>query len=215
MRKNVEEREQPIRPIRQRAIDHLAKETMATLAREKVFPKRTRWQYAESLARLVNIADSLSNIADGIKPTNRTEYAIRHLLNVLTVAVLTALDAKMTQAMREERRTLDGMKRLLDRGELTIRKVKQHYQSWIANAEYCGDAPIRAMDKYYTMTFRRKPNYKRKRRYLYGIQNERKRAPVRSGKGKPYAAGAAGKGVGRPGVRRHDDGRGHRRGGAR
>ena len=100
MRKNVEEREQPIRPIRQRAIDHLAKETMVTLAREKVFPKRTRWQYAESLARLVNIADSLSNIADGIKPTNRTEYAIRHLLNVLTVAVLTALDAKMTQAMR-------------------------------------------------------------------------------------------------------------------
>lgn len=118
-------------------------------------------------------------------------------------------------AMREERRTLAGMKRLLDRGEITIRKIEQHYQSWIANAEYCGDAPIRAMDKYYTRTFRRKPNYKRKRRYLYGIQNERKRAPVRNGKGKPYAAGAAGKGVGRPGVRRHDDGRGHRRGGAR
>ena len=102
MRKNVEarEQEQPIRPIRQRAIDHLAKETMAMLAREKVFPKRVRWQYAKSLARLVNIADSLSNIADGISPSNQGEYAIRHLLNVLTVAVLGALDAKMTQAMR-------------------------------------------------------------------------------------------------------------------
>ena len=70
MRKNVEEREQeqPIRPIRQRSIDHLAKETMAMLAREKVFPKRVRWQYAESLARLVNIANRLSNVADGINP---------------------------------------------------------------------------------------------------------------------------------------------------
>ena len=103
MRKNVEAREteeQPIRPIRQRSIDQLAKETMTMLAREKVFPKRVRWQYAEAISRLVNTADSLSNVADGINPTNRGEYAIRHLLNVLTVAVLSALDAKVTQAMR-------------------------------------------------------------------------------------------------------------------
>lgn len=90
-------------------------------------------------------------------------------------------------AMREERRTLDGMKRLLDRGEITMRKVEQHYQSWVANAEYCGDAPIRAMDKYYTVTFRRKPNYKRKRRYLYGDRKERKTTPPRSGEGEPEA----------------------------
>jgi len=88
-------------------------------------------------------------------------------------------------AMREERRTLDGMKRLLDRGEITMRKVEQHYQSWVANAEYCGDAPIRAMDKYYTVTFRRKPNYKRKRRYLYGNFKKRERTSPRSGKRKP------------------------------
>lgn len=102
MRKNAktQEKEPPIRPIRQRAIDKMATETMAMLAREGVFPKRTRWQYAESLARLVNIADSLSNIADSINPSNRTEYAVRHMLNIGTVWVLTALDAKMTQAMR-------------------------------------------------------------------------------------------------------------------
>ena len=98
--KQDKETEQPIRPIRQRSVDHLTRETMAMLAREKVFPKRVRWQYAQSLARLVNLADSLSNIADGINPASNTEYSIRHLLNTLTVAVLKALNAKMTQAMR-------------------------------------------------------------------------------------------------------------------
>ena len=87
------------------------------------------------------------------------------------------------KAMQEERKTLAGMKRLLDRGEITMQKVEQHYQSWVAGAEYCGDAPIRAMDTYYTRTFRRKPNYKRKRRYLYGNRNERKGTPPRSGEG--------------------------------
>lgn len=95
-----DQREQAIRPLRQRAIDKLTTETMAMLAREKVFPKRVRWQYAHSLARLVNIADSLSNVADGINPADHTEYAVRHFLNTMTVAVLSALDAKMTQAMR-------------------------------------------------------------------------------------------------------------------
>lgn len=65
-------------------------------------------------------------------------------------------------AVKEERKALRGMKRLLDRGEITMDKIERHYQSWVANAEYCGDAPIRAMDEYYTKLFRRKPKYKRK-----------------------------------------------------
>lgn len=101
-------------------------------------------------------------------------------------------------AMQEERRTLDGMKRLLDRGEITMQKVEQHYQSWVAGAEYCGDAPIRAMDAYYTRTFRRKPNYKRKRRYLYGNRNERKRTPPRCGEGESAASCAARQGSSGP-----------------
>jgi Retron-type reverse transcriptase len=95
-------------------------------------------------------------------------------------------------AMREEREALAGMKRLLDRGEITMEQVEQHYQSWVAGAEYCGDAPIRAMDAYYTRTFRCKPNYKRKRRYLYGIRKKRKRTPPRSGERESAASGAAG-----------------------
>lgn len=71
-------------------------------------------------------------------------------------------------ALKEERKTLKGMKRAVDGNEISMERVRQHYQSWIAQAEYAGDAPIRAMDKFYTITFREKPKYKRKRRYLYG-----------------------------------------------
>ena len=72
------------------------------------------------------------------------------------------------KALAEERKTLRGLKRGVDQGVRTMDDVKHHYQSWIANAEYAGDAPIRAMDHFYTVTFRQKPEYKRKRRYLYG-----------------------------------------------
>lgn len=70
------------------------------LSRETVFPKRVRWQYAQSLSRLTNIFDSLVNVADGIKVTCHGEYALRYMLLSTSLAVLSALDAKMTQAMR-------------------------------------------------------------------------------------------------------------------
>ncbi len=71
-------------------------------------------------------------------------------------------------AMKEERKTLEGMKRIMQRGTISMENVRQHYQSWVANAEYAGNAPIRSMDKYYVELFKQKPIYKRKRRYLYG-----------------------------------------------
>ena len=88
------------------------------------------------------------------------------------------------KALAEERKTLRGLKRGVDQGVRTMDDVKHHYQSWIANAEYAGDAPIRAMDHFYTVTFRQKPEYKRKRRYLYGRnckrrQTENQRAGAR------------------------------------
>lgn len=92
--------EQTEKAQRQRAVDRFATETQRMLAREKVFPKRLRWQYAESLSRITNVFDTLVNIADGIKPTNKTMYEIRILLFTLSIAVLSALVAKMTQAMR-------------------------------------------------------------------------------------------------------------------
>lgn len=78
------------------------------------------------------------------------------------------------KALAEERKTLRGLKRGVDQGARTMEDVKRHYQSWIANAEYAGDAPIRAMDHFYTVTFRRRPEYKRKRRHLYGNRKKRK-----------------------------------------
>lgn len=79
------------------------------------------------------------------------------------------------KALAEERKTLRGLKRGVDSGDRTMEDVKRHYQSWIANAEYCGDAPIRAMDRFYTTTFRRKPEYKRSRRDLYVNRKKSKR----------------------------------------
>lgn len=73
-------------------------------------------------------------------------------------------------ALKAERNALRGMKRALDRGEITMDQIKQHYQCFISQAEYTGpgDGVIRSMDKFYTTLFRQRPAYKRKRRYFYG-----------------------------------------------
>lgn len=95
-------------------------------------------------------------------------------------------------ALKEERKTLLGLKRLLDRKVITMKTVRMHYQSWIAQAEYAGDAAIRSMDRFYIKTFREKPVYKRKRRYLYGKRTPDRRKPeekdAKGGKGKQTAA---------------------------
>ena len=85
-------------------------------------------------------------------------------------------------ALADERRTLRGLKRCMKRGIRTIEDIERHYQSWIANAEYAGDAPIRVMDKFYTELFRRHPKYKRKKRYLYGRSNIDNRAKAPAGR---------------------------------
>ncbi len=72
------------------------------------------------------------------------------------------------KALSDERKILRHLKELMDEGRRTMTDVKAHYQSWVANAEYAGDAPIKTMDSFYTRLFRQKPEYKRKRRYLYG-----------------------------------------------
>lgn len=72
------------------------------------------------------------------------------------------------KALSDERRTLRGLKRYIDRGLRTMEDVRAHYQSWVANASYAGMAPIRAMDKFYTELFREHPIYKLEKRYLYG-----------------------------------------------
>ena len=72
------------------------------------------------------------------------------------------------RALSDERAQLRRLHTAVKAGEKTMVDVHNHYQSWVANAEYAGDAPIRAMDAYYCELFGQKPQYKRKRRYLYG-----------------------------------------------
>ena len=86
-----------------------------------------------------------------------------------------------SKALAEERNTLRGLKRCIDYGLRTMEDVRHHYQSWIANAEYAGDAPIRAMDKFYAQLFRERPQYKRKKRYLYGNNPETRGKARKSG----------------------------------
>lgn len=94
------------------------------------------------------------------------------------------------KALAEERQTLRNLKLKVDQGVRDMDAVKRHYQSWVANAEYAGDAPIRVMDRFYTQLFRQKPVYKRKKRYLYGhdrSKGQRADSPARSGE--PAAGG--------------------------
>ena len=112
------------------------------------------------------------------------------------------------KALAEERKTLRGLKRGVDQGARTMEDVKRHYQSWIANAEYAGDAPIREMDRFYTVTFRQKPDYKRKRRYLYGNRKKREGKNQRSRKRECSAEKGTRRGQSDNRIRCHDGGRG-------
>jgi hypothetical protein len=93
------------------------------------------------------------------------------------------------KALAEERKTLRGMKRCIEKGTRTMEDVERHYQSWVANAEYAGDAPIRAMDRFCTMLFREHPKYKRKRRYLYGAHTHTRGKTGKSRAGEQNAQG--------------------------
>lgn len=94
-----------------------------------------------------------------------------------------------SKALSDERRALRVLKEDVDHGFLDMAAVQRHYQSWVANAEYAGDGPIRAMDQYYTVLFRQKPVYKRKRRYLYGNEPPKKHHPQRGKAGEGAGTG--------------------------
>lgn len=100
------------------------------------------------------------------------------------------------RALSDERKALRHLKKELDAGRVDMEHIRCHYQSVIANFEYAGDAPIRAMDKYYTELFREKPKYKRKKRYLYGKRTKIKpcRQSAQGGTGKHEAARRTGGG---------------------
>lgn len=94
-------------------------------------------------------------------------------------------------ALREERKALRQLKKEVDEGTKTMEFVHMHYQSFVANAEYAGDGPIRAMDEFYTRIFRERPVYKRKKRYLYGRDPNTGRKSIRAREGEQAAEAAA------------------------
>ncbi len=81
-----------------RAADELLRETVAVTAREKVFPKRTRWQFAYELMAIANRYHTLVMYANGIEVQDHALFAKRYRAQTMGLAWLYALNAKMTAA---------------------------------------------------------------------------------------------------------------------
>lgn len=81
-----------------RAADKLLRETVAVTARENVFPKRTRWQFAYSLMDIANSFHTWVSYANGITVTDHALFAERYQAQSRGIAWLYALDVKMTAA---------------------------------------------------------------------------------------------------------------------
>ena len=67
-------------------------------AREKLFPKRSRWQFAYALMEIANSFHSTVMYANGIKVTDKALFAERYRAQSKGLAWLYALDAKMSAA---------------------------------------------------------------------------------------------------------------------
>ena len=81
-----------------RAADKLLRETVAVTARESLFPKRTRWQFAYSIMEIVNNFHTWASYANGIAVTDHVLFAERYRAQSRSLAWLYALDVKMTAA---------------------------------------------------------------------------------------------------------------------
>lgn len=185
----------------ERETDKLTGETLRAMCREKVIPKKMRWIIGQKIADLVNDFHTSVNIANSIKVRSHDEFVERHKFQTLAVAYLKATDTKMTLALDVMELNADYFETWAGQYNETLRQIqgwltkdeKRYserfgpHQSWIANAEYAGDSPIRAMDRFYTQLFRRHPRYKRKKRYLYGDDTNTRRKARESGARKQKA----------------------------
>lgn len=78
-----------------RAAEQLARETLALLCREKVFPKRSRWLLGKPMADLVSAYYSEAMTANGIRVQTAAEFVERHRHQTLAIAQLYSLNAMM------------------------------------------------------------------------------------------------------------------------
>lgn len=82
-----------------RAVDSLTAETLRTLCRENVFPKRSRWLIAQPIADLINGFHSEIMIANEIKVETRDLMIERYHHQTLAIAYLEAANIKMSLAL--------------------------------------------------------------------------------------------------------------------
>lgn len=82
-----------------RAADGLTAETLRTLCRENVFPKRSRWLIAQPIADLINSFHSEMMIANEIKVETRDLMIERYHHQTLAIAYLEAANIKMSMAL--------------------------------------------------------------------------------------------------------------------
>lgn len=82
-----------------RATDSLTAETLRTLCRENVFPKRSRWLIAQPIADLINGFHSEIMIANEIKVETRDLMIERYHHQTLAIAYLEAANIKMSLAL--------------------------------------------------------------------------------------------------------------------
>jgi len=143
---------------------------------------RTATEIIEAELKLMGL--TMTNKAGIFKTQNGFYYLRKRFILKDSGKVIIRLHP---ETLRNERKALKQLKREVDEGKRTMEFVRMHYQSFIANAEYAGDGPIRAMDKYYTELFREHPVYKRKKRYIYGRDSNtgRKSPPARTGEQAP------------------------------
>ena len=82
-----------------RASDDLTAETLRTLCRESVFPKRSRWLIAQPIADLINEFHSHVMIANEIKVETYGLMVERYEHQTLAIAYLEAANIKMSLAL--------------------------------------------------------------------------------------------------------------------
>lgn len=82
-----------------RAADALTAETLRTLCRENVFPKRSRWLIAQPIADLINAFHSEIMVANEIKVETYGLMIERFNHQTLAVAYLEAANIKMSLAL--------------------------------------------------------------------------------------------------------------------
>lgn len=77
----------------------LTKETLQLLNREKVFPKKARWQLCYDLAGIVNKYHTCVMFANGINVDCHALFVLRHTYVACAQAWLYVMTAKMSLAM--------------------------------------------------------------------------------------------------------------------